>query len=82
MEPPLVLDESLVHRFKYWNEGVQQGISHRNELYAHLQSYSANERLKAYETAYKQAEEGYIVCITVSKTNYSVWLNLRSLSYT
>lgn len=78
--PPLVLDEGLVIPFKYWDEGIQSGIRYNNELYAHHQSFSPNERLKAYEVAYAQTEQGIRVCITVSKICYTVWLSLRSLS--
>jgi len=78
IHPPLVVNETLVYPFKYWNEGIQRGIRYSNEIYAYMQSYPVSERLKAYEMAYEQAEQGATVCITVSKTHYSVWLNLRS----
>jgi hypothetical protein len=80
MNAPSVINESLVHRFKYWEEGIHQGIRYNNELYASIQSYPTTERLKAYETAYEQARQGHSVCITVSKAHYEVWLNLRSLN--
>lgn len=80
MSTPLVIDESLVSHFKYWKEGIRQGIRFNNELYSYSQSYSVNERLKAYEMAYQQTEQGVAVCITVSKSHYTIWLSLRSLS--
>jgi hypothetical protein len=81
MQLPLVVNEALVHPFKYWNEKIQQGIRYNNELYALFQTYSIDERLRAYEMAYEHAEQGAHVCITVSKTRYSIWLNLRFLSH-
>ncbi len=81
MVPPLVLDECLVNRFKYWKEGIQQGMCHNGELYTLLQEFSADERLRAYAMAYEQTEKGVEVCITVSKKSYCVWLRLRSLSH-
>jgi hypothetical protein len=80
MNSPLVVSESLVHSFKYWHEGMQQGIRYGNELYSHFWSYPATERLKAYDIAHEHAEQGMDVCITVSKTHYSIWLGLRSLN--
>lgn len=81
MQLPSVVNEDLVHPFKYWNEKIQQGIRYNNELYALFQSYSIDERLRAYGIAYEHAEQGTHVCITVSKTRYSIWLSLRSLSH-
>ncbi|WP_432810812.1 hypothetical protein [Pantanalinema sp. GBBB05] len=53
---------------------------YNNELYTYFQTYPLAERLKAYTIACEQTERGVGVCITVSKTHYSVWLNLRSLN--
>jgi hypothetical protein len=80
MNHPLVVSESMVQFFNYWQEGVQKGARCGNELYAFLQSYPLHDRMKAYELAYGKLEQGIAACITVSKTHYSVWLNLRSLS--
>jgi hypothetical protein len=77
---PLVTDESLIQPFKYWREGVQQGGSYNNELYACFRSFSQDERLKAYEVAFEQSEQGIAVCISVSPRGYTVWLNLRSIN--
>ncbi|PSB27256.1 hypothetical protein [Stenomitos frigidus] len=81
MTLPLVINESQVRPFKYWQEGIQQGIRYNNDLYAHFQSYSKTERLKAYDIASEQAQKGVSVCMTVSKTHYTIWLSLRSLSH-
>lgn len=76
----LVVDESLVQLFNYWNQGICQGMQFNNELYALVQSYPHTRRLDAYATAYEHAERGATICITVSKTYYRIWLNLRSLA--
>jgi hypothetical protein len=76
---PLVVDEGSIHRFSYWNQKIHHGMRHKNELYMLYQSYTSQERLKAYADAYEQAEQGEKVCITVSKARYCVWLDLRSL---
>lgn len=75
---PLVIDERLISLFKYWNGTVQQGMWYNQGLYQLLQTYSAHERLQAYAVAYDHAEKGEIVCITVSKNSYRLWLGLRS----
>lgn len=77
---PFVLDESLVCLFTYWEQEILQGMRYGDELYTLFQSYPTQERLKAYQSASEQVEIGIAVCITVSKTSYCVWLNLRSLS--
>ncbi|MGG6298204.1 hypothetical protein ACQ4M4_27740 [Leptolyngbya sp. AN02str] len=78
---PLVVDESVVHRFSFWNGTVQQGIRYRNKLYIYFEAYALRDRLKAYEIAYEQAEQGIadelMVCVTVSKTHYTIWLSLK-----
>lgn len=77
---PVVVNEELTLSFKYWDQGIKKGLRHNNELYTHFYSFSVRERLKAYEIAYEQAKGGVGVCITVSKTQYSIWVSLRSLS--
>jgi hypothetical protein len=77
---PSIVSETLVHQFTYWNQEIQRGICCNNELYTHLQSYTLTERQKAYALGLEQAERGQRVCISVSKTSYTVWLGLRSLN--
>lgn len=82
MSLPSVTNESLIQQFKYWHQGIRQGMQYNNELYMLWQSYSAQERLTAYAEAYKHTEAGAIVCITVTGKKYCVWLSLRSPSAT
>jgi hypothetical protein len=74
---PPIIDESLVHLFKFWDQGIHSGMRYNNELYALFQSYPIQERLKACAIACEHTEKGVNVCVTASKTTYSVWLNLR-----
>jgi len=76
---PSVVDEQLICQFKYWDEKVLHGMVHRNEIYTLFRAYSHQDRLKAYADAEQQTSKGIVVCITVSKANYCVWLNLRFL---
>lgn len=78
MKHPLVINECLISCFKYWDGIVQQGMRYNQELYRLLQIYEANERLQAYMVAYNHAEQGNLICITVSKITYRLWLGLRS----
>jgi hypothetical protein len=78
MKHPMVIDECLISCFKYWDGSVKQGMRYNQELYGLLQTYEADERLQAYTVAYNQAEQGNLICITVSKTSYRLWLGLRS----
>jgi len=80
MPLPSVTNESLIHQFKYWHQGIRQGMHYNDELYMLWQSYPVQERLSAYAEAYKHTEAGAIVCITASGKKYCVWLSLRSPS--
>jgi hypothetical protein len=51
------------------------------ELYTLIRQYSIAERFDAYTRAADLAEQGTVVCITVSKQGYAIWLSLRSLSF-
>lgn len=75
---PLVTKEDLVSRFRYWHGSVQEGMYFNHDLYTYFQSFSAAHRLNAYAVAYEQVEQGNIVCITASETQYTVWLCLRA----
>ncbi len=80
MRTPSVIDESLIRPFKYWREGIHQGGIYNNEIYICLRSFSTEERLKAYETAFEHTDKNATVCISVSPQGYTVWLGLRSLN--
>ncbi|NJO78693.1 MAG: hypothetical protein HC827_09285 [Cyanobacteria bacterium RM1_2_2] len=75
--PPIV-NEVLVHKFTYWNQHLRFGMRYGRELYTLLGSYPIEERLKACDIACEYTSRGIEVCITASKTTYSVWLSLRS----
>ncbi|WP_052050919.1 hypothetical protein [Leptolyngbya sp. KIOST-1] len=77
---PSVVDESLVQPFKYWDKTIQKGIFYNQELYIQLRSFAKDERLKAYEAAFEQSQQGVITCISVSPSHYTIWLRLRSLN--
>lgn len=79
-ELPTIVNESLVHQFRYWEDHVKVGMRYRHELYTLLQSYPIAERLKACDLGCEYQRRGIEVCITASKTTYSIWLNLKSLS--
>lgn len=77
---PSVLSEDLVRRFKYWNDGIQEGMNHNGELYALVRSYSLKARLQAYELGCSMSETGIDTCVTCSNSGYTVWMNLKSLA--
>ncbi|MBW4520799.1 MAG: hypothetical protein KME16_13985 [Scytolyngbya sp. HA4215-MV1] len=76
--PPIVVDANLTHQFKYWNNGVQQGMRYNHELFTHHHSYAPEERLKAYAAGFELTDLGRKVCITVSAKGYSVWCDLHA----
>lgn len=77
---PSVLSENLVRRFKYWNNGIQEGMNHNGELYALVRSYTLKARLEAYELGCSLSEKGIDTCVTCSNSGYAVWMNLKSLA--
>jgi hypothetical protein len=75
---PLVVQADLISRFRYWDEGVHEGMFFKNEIYTYFQSFSASDRLRAYAIAYELIDQGNTVCISAAQTDYSIWLCLRS----
>lgn len=77
---PSIVSESLICRFVYWAQQPQVGMHYGSELYTRLKSYPINQRTRAYDVAQNCANQNLNACITVSSTEYTVWLSLRSLS--
>ena len=75
---PHVLDQRLVHLFKYWQDGIRTGMRHRSELYAFVRSYRSHERLQAYDLGCELAKENNQICITCSPQGYTIWVSLTS----
>ncbi len=76
----IVVDESCITRFNYWDQGICQGMRLNQELYTCFQCFTSALRFKAYDVGHAFVEKGIAVCISVSEMGYCVWLNLRSLS--
>jgi len=77
--PPIV-SEGLIHKFIYWNVSLKHGMRYGADLYMQFQTYPITDRLKACDVACECQSQGIDVCITASKTTYTVWLSLRSLN--
>jgi hypothetical protein len=75
---PQVLDQQIVHSFKYWNDGVRLGMRHGQKLYARVRSYAARDRLQAYALGCELAEQGHDICITRSEWRYTIWISLQA----
>jgi hypothetical protein len=75
---PLVVAETLVSPFKFWNEGVYCGMLYRNDFYRSLRQFPAADRLQAFTQAIEESNRGYKVCITASSERYTVWVEMRS----
>ncbi|MFZ9740067.1 MAG: hypothetical protein ACO3EZ_18935 [Prochlorotrichaceae cyanobacterium] len=75
---PIIIDESNVSPFKFWFENaLQDGIHHQDELYCRLSSFSAKERSKAYHLGCKIAQSGTVVVLTLSSDRCGLWISLR-----
>jgi hypothetical protein len=75
---PTVIPESLITPFKYWLEGVQEGMYHNNDLFTLVRVYDLDKRDQVYLYACELADDGIQVCITVSQLRYCLWQNLKS----
>lgn len=75
---PTIAHESIVTCFDYWDDGLQKGMRHLNELYTHVEKFPIEERDQAYSKGTELAATGKRVCLTVSPNSYSLWLCLRA----
>lgn len=75
---PLIVLEDLISAFKFWNEGIHEGMFYRNDFYVSLEQFALADRVEAYHQATQKSTNGFKVCITVSKTHYRVWVEMRS----
>lgn len=75
---PLIVVEELISAFKFWNNGIHEGMHYRNDFYLSLRQFALAERSEAYHRATQESSKGLKVCVTVSKTHYTVWVELRS----
>lgn len=74
------ISEDQVSIFKYWNnDGIQEGMNHKGQLYALVRSYPTQEQLDACELGCDLAAKGMDVCLTCSRSRYGIWMNLKSL---
>lgn len=75
---PVIVVESLISPFKFWHGGIHSGMLYRNDFFTRLHSFSVADRSRAYACAMEEGKQGFKVCITVSKTHYTVWVEMRS----
>jgi hypothetical protein len=78
---PSAISEDKVSVFKYWNNnGIQEGMNYKGQLYALVRSYPAEYQLDARELGCDLTAKGIEVCLTCSVARYGVWMNLKSLT--
>lgn len=74
------ISEDKVSIFKYWNnDGIQEGMNYKGQLYTLVRSYPAEDQLDACELGCNLAEKGMEVCLTCSRPRYRVWMHLKSI---
>ncbi len=69
--------ESLVQPFKYWDEGLHDGIFYQGDLYGKTDCYALTDRDQAFDMAAQHTILGKSVCITLSDQHYTLWVSLR-----
>ncbi len=76
---PQVILESQVQPFKFWfNNGLQDGIHHRADLYYRLQMRQVEEKAKVYQLACRLSRRGADVLVTLDAGHCSLWANLKN----
>jgi hypothetical protein len=75
---PNVVPESIISRFKYWDDDVKDGMFFQDKLYTCINQFALQKRLVAYEKGCEISEQGFNVCITVTESRYVLWQELRS----
>ena len=80
---PQVVSDSSVNHFKFWHDGIHEGMRLGGRLYGHVRSYGMTERLQAYELACDLSQKALDVCVTCAEVGprmgYGVWVSLQSL---
>lgn len=75
----LLINEQFVSQFKYWRSGqIRTGMTFRNNLFECISKFSHHQRHQAFDLAWKLGVAGRDVIVTVSPTQYTVWVNLRT----
>jgi hypothetical protein len=79
---PPVVNEGKVFPFKFWfNNTVQDGMYHQNELFYRLHTVPLALRAQLYHYACRLAQRDNVM-VTASNTHCSIWVSLRSPSVT
>ncbi|NJN22542.1 MAG: hypothetical protein HC812_16910 [Leptolyngbya sp. RL_3_1] len=76
---PQVILERQVQPFKFWfNNGLQDGIHYRTDLYYRLQMRQLEDKAKLYQLACRLSRRGADVVVTLDASHCSLWANLRN----
>ena len=74
---PSVASEQLIHRFKFWADGViQTGMSQGDNLYRQVASFPILQRQQAYSLGIDLTQHGQTVMLTHAEDSYTVWVAL------
>jgi hypothetical protein len=77
---PIVVPQDAVYVFCYWQDGLQEGMRYKNELYRLVGRYPAEERLAAYGKSAELIDQGKELCMTTARgMEYSLWQALRTI---
>jgi hypothetical protein len=76
---PAIVQESLTASFNFYREGfLYQGMSCQKRLYKLIGIHTIENRLQAYSSGCKLANQGDRTIITVSAEHYKVWVDVGS----
>jgi hypothetical protein len=79
---PPVIEEGSAFPFKFWfDNGIQDGMYYRNDLFYRLYTVNLEHRARLYHHACRMAQSDLVV-ITATPKQCSIWVSLRSPSVT
>lgn len=76
---PLVVSEKLVALFKFWLNGqLHDGMRCQNELFRCIHRVNTQKQQQLYSLGVVLAQKRVETIITASKSQYTLWVSLRS----
>ncbi len=76
---PILVTEQFIKMFKFWEDGLQDGMMFKDELFRHYQDFGQHEQNAAFELANSITNQYQIQVVITNHTNgYRIWGSLRS----
>ncbi|HEY9738384.1 MAG TPA: hypothetical protein V6D06_18955 [Trichocoleus sp.] len=75
---PTILHKDRIHPFNFYHQNaIYQGVTVAGHLYQHLSSFSAPQRLQAFEKACELSVQGTVLLTVDQAGQYDLWADVR-----